>query len=186
MNADNATAPEPSAPDGRTRRDFLYLTTGAMAALGTVSAIWPLIDSMNPAADVTALSSIDVDLDPVAVGQRITVTWRSRPLFIAHRTEPEIARAQADDANPGLIDPEPDAARIQRPEWLVIVGVCTHLGCIPLGQRSVDPRSPFGGWFCPCHGSMYDTSGRVRRGPAPRNLEVPRYRFLDGARVRIG
>jgi ubiquinol-cytochrome c reductase iron-sulfur subunit len=121
----------------------------------------------------------------VEPGQRITVQWRSRPLSIVHRTPEQIAEARADDTA-DLIDPEPDSARVQRPEWLIVVGVCTHLGCIPLGQRDGDPVGPYGGWFCPCHGSLYDISGRVRRGPAPRNLDVPEYALLDDAQARIG
>lgn len=168
------------------RRDFLYVTTGAMAAVGTGFAVWPFIDSMNPSADILALSATEIDLSPIQAGQRITVKWRGPPVFIVRRSEEEIARARADDENPDLIDPAADAARVQRPEWLVVVGICTHLGCVPLGQRSGDPLGKYGGWFCPCHGSVYDTAGRVRRGPAPRNLKVPPYTFLDETRVRIG
>ena len=168
------------------RRDFLYVTAGAMATVGTAAALWPFIDSMNPSADVLALSSTELDLAPIQTGQRITVVWRGQPVFIVRRTADEIARARADDGNPDLIDPMADAARVQRPEWLIVVGVCTHLGCVPLGQKSSDPHGKYGGWFCPCHGSVYDTSGRVRWGPAPRNLDVPPYTFLDDLRVRIG
>ena len=168
------------------RRDFLYVTAGTMAAVGAVAALWPFIDSMNPSADILALSSTEFDLAPIQMGQRITVKWRGQPVFIIRRTADEIERARADDDNPDLIDPTADAARVQRPEWLIVVGVCTHLGCVPLGQKSSDPHGKYGGWFCPCHGSVYDTSGRVRRGPAPRNLDVPPYTFLDDIRVRIG
>jgi ubiquinol-cytochrome c reductase iron-sulfur subunit len=168
-----------------TRRDFLRLTTTAVAVYGAAVVSWPLIDSMNPAADVLALSSVEVDLAPIELGQRISVVWRGRPVFVAHRTPEEIADAQADDSVP-LRDPEPDSARVQRPEWLVVVGVCTHLGCIPLGQNPSDRRGGWGGWFCPCHGSEFDRSGRIRRGPAPRNLVVPPYRFLTESRVHIG
>ena len=167
------------------RRDFLYIATGATAAVGTAFATWPLIDSLNPARDVLALASIEVDLAPVEAGRRITVVWRDRPVFIDHRSPAEIARARADDAAE-LIDPEPDAARVQRAEWLIVVGVCTHLGCIPLGQKGGDARGDWGGWYCPCHGSHYDTSGRVRKGPAPNNLVVPPYEFLSETAVRIG
>ena len=169
-----------------TRRDFLYIATGAVAAVGTSLTLWPVIDSLNPDASVLSFSSIDVDLRPIAVGQRITVKWRGSPLFIVHRTPAEIAQARTDDANLGLIDPAADSTRVKQPEWLIVVGVCTHLGCIPLGQSSQEPRSEYGGWSCPCHGSKYDTSGRVRRGPAPRNLEVPPYKFEDSGSVRIG
>lgn len=168
------------------RRDFLVVASGAFAMVGAAVALWPFIDSMNPAADVRALASVTVNLKPIALGQRVTVRWRGRPLFIVHRTPQEIEQAQADDRNRSLIDPARDAARTQRPEWLIVVGVCTHLGCVPLGQAMHDPKSEFGGWFCPCHGSKYDTSGRVRRGPAPRNLEVPPYVFVGDAEVKIG
>lgn len=168
-----------------TRRDFLYVATGAVSAIGTATAVWPLIDSMNPSADVRALSSSEVDIEPVAVGQRITVTWQGKPVFVSRRTPKEIAKAKADDAA-DLRDPELDSVRVQREEWLVVVGICTHLGCIPLGQKASDPRGGWDGWFCPCHGSHYDTSGRIRKGPAPKNLVVPRYAFLDNAIVRVG
>ena len=168
------------------RRDFLLVATGAVAAVGSALTVWPLIDSMNPDAAALSFSSVDVDLRPIAVGQRITVRWRGSPVFIVHRTAAEIARAQSDDSNPGLIDPAADSSRAKQPEWLIVVGVCTHLGCIPLGQSAQDPRGEYGGWFCPCHGSKYDNSGRVRRGPAPRNLEIPPYEFKDSGVVHIG
>ena len=168
------------------RRDFLYLLAGAMGTVGTGAAVWPLIDSMNPAADVLAVSSTEIDLAPIEVGQRITVVWRGNPVFIDHRTPEQIARAKADDDNPDLIDPATDASRVEREEWLILVGVCTHLGCIPLGQRFGDPLGGWGGWFCPCHGSHFDTSGRIRKGPAPTNLVVPPYEFLENDMVRIG
>jgi ubiquinol-cytochrome c reductase iron-sulfur subunit len=144
-----------------------------------------LIDSMNPASDVMALSFIEVDLDPIEAGQRITVEWRGRPVFIGHRTAREIALAKRDDGA-DLPDPEPDAARIQRDDWLIVIGICTHLGCVPLGQDRGDPTGDWQGWFCPCHGSHYDTAGRIRKGPAPKNLVVPEYRFLDDGRVQVG
>lgn len=171
--------------DQETRRDFLIVTTAAVGGVGLGLALWPFIDFMNPAADVLALGSVEVDLAPVAVGQRITVTWRGRPVFIDHRTTRQIEAARADDTA-RLPDPEPDGARVKKPEWLVVVGVCTHLGCIPLGQKGTDPKGEFGGWFCPCHGSHYDTSGRIRKGPAPRNLDVPPYVFLKDTLLRIG
>lgn len=168
------------------RRDFLYVATGAAAAVGGAMAIWPLIDSMNPSADVRALSSTEVDLAHIEIGQRVTIKWRGRPVFIVRRSTEEIARATADDNSPGFIDPERDDERVKRSDWLIVVGVCTHLGCVPLGQSSGDNRGRYGGWFCPCHGSIYDISGRVRRGPAPRNLDVPPYEYLGDTRVRIG
>jgi ubiquinol-cytochrome c reductase iron-sulfur subunit len=167
------------------RRDFLYLATmGVGAGLGLAFA-WPLIDSMNPAADVLALSSVEIDLSPIEEGQNITVKWRGKPVFIRHRTAEEIRQARAVD-QAELPDPQTDEARVQRPEWLIMVGVCTHLGCIPLGQKTGEPKGEFGGWFCPCHGSHYDTSGRIRKGPAPQNLEVPEHIFLGDNIVRIG
>jgi ubiquinol-cytochrome c reductase iron-sulfur subunit len=182
----NARSMDRSADDaGETRRDFLYLATGATAAVGITAAVWPLIDSLSPAADVRALAPVEVALGPIEVGQRITVAWRGRPVFIDHRSTAQIASAKADD-RADLKDPEPDNARVQRDEWLIVVGICTHLGCVPLGQRQVEPKGKWAGWFCHCHGSHYDTSGRVRKGAAPRNLEVPAYVFLDGNRVRIG
>ncbi len=167
------------------RRDFLYLATLAGGAGLGLAFVWPLIDSMNPAADVLALSTVEVDLGPIEVGQAITVKWRGKPVFIRRRTAEEIAQARADDGAE-LPDPQSDAQRVKRPEWLIMVGVCTHLGCIPLGQKTGDPKGEFGGWFCPCHGSHYDTSGRIRKGPAPENLPVPNYTFLDDNLVRIG
>ena len=182
--ADMATTSEHAEEPG-TRRDFLYLLTGATAAVGTVAMVWPLIDSMNPSADVLALASTEVDLSGVEEGMAITVTWRGRPVFIRHRTPEEIEQARAVDLS-DLPDPQPDEERVIEPQWLVMVGVCTHLGCVPLGQRPGDPVGDFGGWFCPCHGSHYDHSGRIRKGPAPRNLVVPEYAFIDENMIRIG
>ncbi len=185
MAAQTATADGGGGSVEETRRDFLYLATGAVTAVGAAAMAWPLIASMNPSADVLALSTTEVDLSPIKVGQSITVVWQGKPVFIRRRTPDEIATARADDTA-DLRDPEPDAARVQKPEWLVLVGICTHLGCIPLGQKTGDPRGDFGGWFCPCHGSHYDTSGRIRVGPAPRNLAVPPYVYLDDTIIKIG
>ena len=179
------TARPAHGADGETRRDFLYLLAGGMGAVGTVAAVWPLVDSMNPAADVLALASTEVDLSPVEDGMSITVTWRGNPVFIRKRTAPEIEEAQGVNLD-DLPDPETDAARVQKPEWLIMLGVCTHLGCVPKGQKPGDPKGEFGGWFCPCHGSHYDTSGRIRKGPAPKNLEIPPYEFLEDTMIRIG
>ena len=175
-----ASSASSTGPAGGTRRDFLYVATGTMGAVGAALAAWPLVNSMNPAADVRALSTTEVDLAPVAEGQAITVKWRGKPVFVRHRTEAEIAKAREDDTA-SLPDPQKDADRVKKPEWLVMMGVCTHLGCVPLGQKG-----DFGGWFCPCHGSHYDTSGRIRKGPAPANLPVPDYVFLNDTRIRIG
>ncbi len=172
-------------PDGTTRRDFLYLSAGAFAGTGAVLTGWAFIHSMNPAADVLALASTEVNLAPIAVGQAITVTWRGKPVFVRHRTAEEIAKAKEDD-KAELRDPQPDARRVQKAEWLVLIGVCTHLGCVPLGQKPTDAKGDYGGWFCPCHGSHYDTSGRIRRGPAPLNLAVPTYAFTNDTTIRIG
>ena len=135
---------------------------------------------MNPSADVLALSSIEVDISSIAEGQSVTVKWRGKPVFIRHRTAAEIEAAQSVDVAT-LPDPETDAARAPKPNWLIVVGVCTHLGCIPLGNSG-----EYGGWFCPCHGSHYDTSARIRKGPAPTNLPVPTYEFLSDTIVKIG
>ena len=182
------TAPpsgQSETPDGETRRDFLILAAGAMAGIAVVGVAWPLIETMNPSADVLALASSEVDISAIEVGQAITIKWRGKPVFIRRRTPEEIVAAEAvplDD----LSDPQPDSERVQKPEWLILVGVCTHLGCIPLGNKQGDPRGEFGGWFCPCHGSHYDTSGRIRKGPAPDNLPIPDYVFLDDTTIRIG
>ncbi len=172
------------AADG-SRRDFLYVATGTVGAVGAALAIWPLIDQMNPAEDVLALASTEVNLTAIEVGQSITVVWRGKPVFVRRRTAEEVAAAEGTDVD-SLPDPQDDSARVQQPEWLILVGVCTHLGCIPLGQKGTDPRGDWGGWFCPCHGSHYDTSGRIRKGPAPANLAVPPYEFLDESTIKIG
>jgi len=170
---------------GGSRRDFLILSATAAAGVGIACTIWPFIDSLNPSADTLALSTTEVDLSPVQVGQRLTVAWRGKPVFIDHRPPEEIKAAEAVDVT-SLRDPQKDSDRVKKPEWLVLIGVCTHLGCIPLGQKTGDPRGPFGGWFCPCHGSIYDTSGRIRQGPAPLNLFVPPYVFTTDTAIKIG
>ena len=176
---------DPTLPTTK-RCDSLYVATGAMAAVGTGIALWPFIDSMDPSADVLALSTVEIDLSPIQVGQRVTVNRRGQPVFLVRSTDAEIARARSDDRNPSLIDPAAGAERVQRPEWLIVIGICTQLGRVPLGRRSGDPVGERGGWFRPRHGSIYDASGRVRRGPAPRNLDVPPYDSLDDFRIRIG
>ncbi|MDX1423357.1 MAG: ubiquinol-cytochrome c reductase iron-sulfur subunit [Kiloniellales bacterium] len=171
--------------EGETRRDFLTLTAISAGVIGAGIAVWPLINSMNPSADVLALASTEVDLAPIAEGQAVTVIWRGKPIFVRHRTPEEIAEAETVELSE-LRDPQSDAERTQEPQWLVMVGICTHLGCIPKGQNVGDPKGEYGGWLCPCHGSHYDTSGRIRKGPAPENLAIPPYEFLDESLIRIG
>jgi len=169
------------------KRDFLKLVTAASAAVGVGALAWPLIDSMNPSSDVLALSSVEFDLAPVPVGSAVTVVWRGKPVFVRHRSAEEIKLAQG--VSPGqLADPAADQDRVKpgKDQWLVVVGICTHLGCVPLGNKPTEARGEYGGWFCPCHGSQYDTSGRVRHGPAPVNLPVPPYAFLSDTKIKIG
>ena len=162
------------------RRDFLFTASYALGAVGVGAAVWPLIDQMNPDASVKALSTTEVDISNVSLGKTITVLWRGKPVFIRRRTQEEINEAQNVKLE-DLKDPQKDQDRVKKAEWLVMVGVCTHLGCVPLGNKG-----DFDGWFCPCHGSHYDTSGRVRKGPAPTNLEIPKYEFIDNNTIKIG
>ncbi len=181
------------------RRDFLILAASAFAAVGGAATLWPFIAQMNPDAGAVALASIEVDITPVKEGQAITVLWRGKPVFIRHRTPEEIEAAKAvpladlrDESarNDDLPESAPatDANRTKpgHENWIIMVGICTHLGCIPKGQSLGDARGDFGGWFCPCHGSHYDTAGRIRKGPAPRNLEVPVYGFISDTKIKIG
>lgn len=163
-----------------TRRDMLYIATGAAVAVAGGAAVWPFIAQMNPDASTLALSSTEVDIAAIPEGQIVTIKWRGKPVFVRHRTKKEIQEAEAVPMAQ-LPDPQTDQSRVKKPEWLVVVGVCTHLGCIPLGHQG-----KYDGWFCPCHGSDYDTSGRIRQGPAPRNLEVPEYAFLSDTKIKIG
>ncbi len=175
----------PPASDEDTRRDFLKLVAGSFAVVGAGAMAWPFVASMNPARDVLALASTEVDIGPIPVGAAVTVMWRGKPVFVRHRTAEEIKLAR--EALPSqLPDPQADQDRVKRDQWLVVIGICTHLGCVPLGQKPTDPRGEFGGWFCPCHGSHYDTSGRIRRGPAPRNLDLPEYAFTTDTKITIG
>lgn len=183
--ADAQSQTQKSEHGDETRRDFLIFATGAFGAVGTALAVWPFIDQANPAADTLAASTTEVDLAPIKVGQSITVTWRGKPVFIRHRTAAEIEAAKKTDWK-DLRDPQPDSARVKKDDWLILVGVCTHFGCIPKGQRTGEKRGDWNGWFCPCHGSHYDTSGRIRKGPAPKNLTVPQYTFLKDTVIRIG
>lgn len=176
------------------RRDFLYIATGAAGTVGAALALWPFIDQMNPDASVRAMSQIEVDLAPIEEGQSVTLKWRGNPVFIRHRTQQEIDAAKAVPIA-DLVDPESrndnlpenaDASDENRvvggkERMLVMIGVCTHLGCVPLGQQG-----DYGGWFCPCHGSHYDTAGRIRKGPAPENLAVPKYEYISDTKIRVG
>lgn len=184
--SDTANTENDTGVDEKSRRDFLYVSTAAVGAVGTAMAAWPFIDQMNPAADTLAQLTTEVNLEAIEEGQAVTVVWRGKPVFIRHRTAAEIETAAKDDTANNLIDPEPDSARVQKAEWLIMVGVCTHLGCIPSGNKAGEKKGDFNGWFCPCHGSHYDTSGRIRKGPAPKNLEIPQYSFLDDTTVKIG
>lgn len=180
------------------KRDFIVLAAGTMAAVGAGAVVWPFIAQMNPDARSLALASIEVDLSPVQKGQAITVMWRGKPVFIRNRTEEEIKEAEAvsldqlpDDVARSDIHPNEPATDDNRiiegkENWLVLVGICTHLGCIPKGQSMGDVKGEYGGWFCPCHGSHYDTSGRIRKGPAPRNMQVPPYQFVSDTKIQIG
>lgn len=176
------TAEKPAQED---RRDFLQVVTTAVGGVGAACALWPFMDSMNPAADTLAESTVEVDLSAIKPGQSKTVMWQGSPIFIRHRTQEEIDLAQKLTAEE-LLDFEPDTQRVKKPEWLVVVGVCTHLGCVPLGQKPTEPRGQYKGWLCPCHGSQFDVSGRVCRGPAPTNLPVPPYHFVDDNTLKIG
>ena len=182
----HGSEPQGAAGDGGTRRDFLITTSVGLGVVGAGLAIWPFVHSMNAAKDTLAASTIEVDISKIAEGQAITVLWQGKPVFIRHRTKADIAAAAAVDIST-LRDPQTDAERVKvKPEWLVMVGVCTHLGCIPQGQKDGEAKGEFGGWFCPCHGSQYDTSGRIRKGPAPRNLDIPAYTFLNDTHIKIG
>ncbi|MBV1900848.1 MAG: ubiquinol-cytochrome c reductase iron-sulfur subunit [Kordiimonadaceae bacterium] len=170
-----------------TRRDFLHIAAAGGAAVGTAMVMWPFVDQMNPAADTLALSTVEIDISSIAEGESIVVKWRGKPIFIRHRTTAEIAEARTVDIA-SLVDKETDEERITegKDAWLILVGTCTHLGCVPLGSKSGDDKGEYGGWFCPCHGSHYDTSGRIRKGPAPRNMEIPDYAFLSDTLIKIG
>ena len=167
------------------KRDFLIISTYTMAGIGAAAVSWPLIDQMNPAADTLALASTEVDLSSLEEGQAITVTWRGKPVFVRHRTPEEIKLAKGVSLD-DMRHPETDEDRAPNEKFIVLVGVCTHLGCVPLGQKSGDVKGEYGGWFCPCHGSHYDHSGRIRKGPAPTNLAIPSYEFLSEKVIKIG
>ena len=162
------------------RRDFLFTASYAVGAVGVGAVVWPLVDQMNPDASVKALASTEVDVSSVQPGKTITVLWRGKPVFIKRRTAEEIDEARAVKME-DLKDPQKDEDRAKNPEWLVMLGVCTHLGCVPLADKG-----DYDGWFCPCHGSHYDTAGRIRKGPAPTNLEIPKYEFVNSNTIKIG
>jgi ubiquinol-cytochrome c reductase iron-sulfur subunit len=172
-----------SSADHPTRRDFLFVATGAVAAVGAAATVWPLVSQMNPdAATIAAGAPIEVDLTPIAEGQDIKVFWRGKPIYISHRTKKQIEEAQNVQLS-SLPDPQPDSARVKsgHDQWLVVIGICTHLGCIPIAHEGA-----YDGFFCPCHGSVYDTSGRIRQGPAPTNLAIPPYTFTSDTKIQIG
>lgn len=169
------------------RRDFIYIATGAAAAVGAGSVAWPMITQMGAASDTLAAGSIEIDVSKVDEGQQIKVLWRGKPVFVRHRTQKEVDLAEAVDVA-GLRDPQADSERFApdfagniNPKMLVMVGVCTHFGCIPVGESG-----DFEGWYCPCHGSHYDTSGRIRKGPAPKNMEIPEYRYISDTVIKVG
>jgi ubiquinol-cytochrome c reductase iron-sulfur subunit len=166
-----------------TRRDFLYIATASVGAVGAAAAAWPLVAQMNPdASTIAAGAPIEIDLGPIALGQVIKVFWRGKPIFISHRTKKEIEEAR--DVNLSTLpDPQPDAQRVKpgHEQWQVLIAICTHLGCIPLAHQG-----DYDGYFCPCHGSQYDSSGRIRRGPAPANQALPPYEFVSDTKIRIG
>ena len=162
------------------RRDFLFTASYTLGAIGLGATAWPFIHQMNPDSSVKALASTEVDLSSIQPGKSITVLWRGKPVFIKRRTSEEIAEAKKVKLEE-LKHPEKDEDRVKKDEWLVMIGVCTHLGCVPLGNKG-----EYKGWFCPCHGSHYDTSGRIRKGPAPTNLEIPKYEFVENNIIKIG
>ena len=162
------------------RRDFLFTASYTVGAVGLGAVVWPLVHQMNPDKAQQALATTEVDISQIEPGNSITVLWRGKPVFIRRRTQEEIIESQNTKLSE-LKDPQKDQDRVKKPEWLVMIGVCTHLGCVPLGDKG-----DYKGWFCPCHGSHYDTSGRIRKGPAPTNLEIPKYEFIDNNTIKIG
>ena len=162
------------------RRDFLFTASYTVGAVGLGATIWPFIDQMNPDSSVKALATTEVDISQIEPGKSITVLWRGKPVFIKRRTESEISEAQSVSLD-DLKHPEKDEDRVKKAEWLVMMGICSHLGCVPLSDKG-----EYNGWFCPCHGSHYDTSGRIRKGPAPTNMEIPKYAFVDENTIKIG
>ncbi len=198
-NPETSTDPSLLPDDDPSRRDVILIGAGAFAAIGGAAVLWPLLDQMNPDASTLSLSTTDVDIAPIEEGQAITVMWRGKPIFIRHRTAKEIDEAKEVKVDK-LIDPlarnanlpedaeatDANRAVSDREPWLVMIGICTHLGCIPKGQAVGDYKGEYGGWFCPCHGSQYDTAGRVRVGPAPQNMYIPPYAFTSDTKIKIG
>jgi ubiquinol-cytochrome c reductase iron-sulfur subunit len=184
-SAESSTSPD--SGEGVRRRDFLNVAAVSFAGVGAVAALAPLIVQMSPSADVLAQATTEIDISKVQVGQRIKALWRKQPVFVAHLTPKEIAEAQAVPVS-SLRDPQTLQERTKpgKENWLIVVGVCTHLGCIPLGTGEGENKGPYGGWFCPCHGSQYDTAARIRAGPAPKNLVVPDYQFTSPTSVLVG
>lgn len=189
MASDAATVPlnTDHGDDGVRRRDFIHIATVSFAGIGAVGAVAPLIYQMNPSADVLALSTTELDVGAIAAGQAIKTTWRKQPIFVRHLTPAEMAAANAVPSS-DLRDPQTLAERTKpgKEQWLITLGVCTHLGCVPLGAAEGEAKGDFGGYFCPCHGSHYDTAARIRKGPAPLNLVVPPYEFTSDTAVLIG
>lgn len=181
MNNNNKNSTE-NSPINNNRRKFITSTAYATAGVGLACAILPFVDSMNPSSDVQALASIEVDISNIKEGEEKKIMWRGKPIFIKHRTAEEISSAQKVELSE-LKDPEQDSKRVKegKEKWLITIGICTHLGCVPIGGQG-----DYKGWFCPCHGSQYDTSGRIRKGPAPKNLEVPPYEFISDNLIKIG
>jgi len=198
-NPDISTDPSLLPDDDPSRRDVILIGAGAFAAIGGAAVLWPLLDQMNPDASTLSLATTEVDIAPIEEGQAITVMWRGKPIFIRHRTAKEIEEAKEVKVDK-LIDPlarnanlpddapatDVNRAASDREPWLVMIGICTHLGCIPKGQAVGDYKGEYGGWFCPCHGSQYDTAGRVRVGPAPQNMYIPPYAFASDTKIKIG
>ena len=187
QSASGSTTASTGEGDGVRRRDFINVAAVSFAGVGAVATVLPLISQMNPPADVLALASTEVDISKIASGQAIKTVWRKQPVFIRNLTPAEIQAANATPLSE-LRDPETLSARTKpgKQNWLITLGVCTHLGCVPLGTGEGENRGPFGGYFCPCHGSAYDTAARIRSGPAPTNLVVPEYEFVSDTTVRIG
>jgi ubiquinol-cytochrome c reductase iron-sulfur subunit len=185
--ADSSAATAHGHPADGSKRDLLELIAGAGAAMLVGGVTVALVDSMNPSKDVLAVSSVEIDLSPIALGSGITVMWQGKPIFIRHRTDKEIAEARNVNMSE-LRDPQTDQSRVKQghDQWIVLIGICTQLGCIPLGNKPTDMRGEWGGWYCPCHGSQYDTSGRIRKGPAPLDLALPPYAYTSDTKIKIG